>query len=177
VYQPGYWLVHGYRDDSGWHYEDIERTEGQGGNSLAFDGENTPHIAYYNFIDASLKHAWKSTSGWHTETVAGADNVIQYLDLSVNHVPNAEDRLHISYSDHGSRILKHAYRDATGWHTAVVDNSDGYKLDNSIALDSQGAIYISYDVGNQELRLAMRPAAPPSPPGIYARYLPVVTKR
>ncbi len=161
AYQSNFRLDHAYRDTGGWHSEVIDEGEVVGGVSLAFDDEDIPHVAYYDYSSASLNHAFKDGLGWHVETVAAAPREVEHLDLAVAPAPvrGSDDQLRISYSDDGSRILKYVYRDAADWHAEVVDNSgqDSFRTHTSIGVDSLGAVYISYTCfgeGHQELRLA-----------------------
>ena len=72
AYQSNFRLDHAYRDTGGWHSEVIDEGEVGGGVSLAYDDQDIPHAAYYNYSSASLDHAFKDGLGWHVETVTDA---------------------------------------------------------------------------------------------------------
>jgi hypothetical protein len=107
-------------------------------SSLALDGEDFPHISYYDGGNLLLKYASRDSLGWHTETVTATnlttDTVYTHLELDSQGYP------HIVYNNAG---LRFAYQDQNGWHFALVDNSLDVHA-SALALDSSGVAHIAY---------------------------------
>ena len=68
-------MTHAYRDGDGWHAQVIDASSMAGASwSMALDGQDLPHIAYVDTASSTLKVANKDGSGWHVETVGGAQD-------------------------------------------------------------------------------------------------------
>ena len=145
-----------FHDAAGWHYETVNTDGPRHDVFLALDSNGYPHLSYLAGDDA-LRYARRTASGWQVETVEAGDLYAIALALDENDLP------HISYQD-ASSGQKYAYRDGSGWHTEVVDGSGGWGAGNSIAVDSQGTVYITYyDAVNRDLLLAVRSSQPLTP--------------
>jgi hypothetical protein len=130
--------------------------------SLALDGANRPHAAYYTSSSLTapiLEYRYQDTTGWHvevvdTDVVSGMMNNRTSLSLDTNGRP------HVSYqgTGGGTGALIYAYRDAAGWHREVADNSDFLVGEgSSLTLDANDLPHISYYNQNQhDLKYAYR---------------------
>ena len=107
--------------------------------SLRLDANGHPHIAYG---DDHLYYAWYDGSIWHFEAADEAPGVGRHASLALdeNGYP------HISYFDDYNDDLKYAYRDASGWHTQIVNSAWNGNLEGgtSLAMDGNGYAHISY---------------------------------
>lgn len=147
-----------YYDGFAWQIENAILGGGGGcdESSLTLDSAGNPHISCsYIWGDGTnsirtLKYAYKDGSGWHSEDVdtlysgpsGSAPGSIQtYNSLALDNSGNP----HISYYDPVTHSLKYTYKDNSGWHNQVIDNSaaDIGKY-TSLALDSSGSPHISY---------------------------------
>lgn len=72
--------------------------------SLALDGNNHPHISYYDFTKKDLKYASFDGSSWNAQTVDSNGEVGQYTSLALD----SGDNPHISYYDASNGDLKYA---------------------------------------------------------------------
>jgi hypothetical protein len=83
----------------------------------------TPHISYYKSLGSSqgaLKHAWRTPTGWLSETVDASGAAGWFTSLALE--PSSPYTPHISYYDDGKGNLKHAWWTPTGWLSETVDN-------------------------------------------------------
>ena len=105
-----------------WYTETVDSAgnvggDGGGGDSLALDSSENPHISYYNSSYGVLKYAWYDGS-WHLETVDNAGYVGSFTSLALDSSGNP----HISYYDNTNQDLKYAWYDGT-WHIETVDSA------------------------------------------------------
>ena len=81
------------------------------GVSIAMDDKLSPHIAYYDWDNGLLKHAWLDVSSWHVETVAPAGALNRmgiYPGTSI--VLDGNRAPWISYYDATEKHLKVAHK-------------------------------------------------------------------
>lgn len=145
-------LYYAWWDGAGWRYETADRSTLVGSAaSLALTPSDSPCIAYLDTLNYKLKFAWRSASGWQSQTLDDAG--YGALSLAVD----AGGYAHISYWD-GQR-LKYAYQDASGWNFELADNNLNTGQSSSIVLDKNGYPHISYwDYGNDSLKYAYKDA-------------------
>jgi hypothetical protein len=120
---------------------------GRSNLTLSVDSQDTIHIVYGHPTEETLKHAHKTQGNtWFTEQVDGPDTStvgIPYAENAV--VIDAEDVLHIGYIGDGNDLY-YATNPGGVWSTQLIagaTNGDRMKHP-SIALDSAGAVHISY---------------------------------
>ncbi|NLF14187.1 MAG: hypothetical protein GX597_20580, partial [Anaerolineaceae bacterium] len=127
-----------YKDHLGWHTEVVDARYSEN-LSLALDSNGRPHVSYYFAAGYDLMYAYKDHLGWHPEIVDGEEGWAgRYSSLALD----ADDRPHISYEGDGD--LKYAHKDLGGWHLEVVAAEGDAGLFTSIALDEEGAPWISH---------------------------------
>jgi hypothetical protein len=91
-----YGLKYAYLDTTGWH----STTMDLGGSfddfiSLAMDGDDNPHISYYDRTNRNLKYTYQDAAGWHITTVDSEGWVGESNSL----VLDGNGFAHISYYD------------------------------------------------------------------------------
>jgi hypothetical protein len=126
-------------------------------NALALDGQNRPHISYYEYLssaDGNLKYATWGGSAWDIRTVDTRGNVGRYTSIAVD----GQGYPRVSYYFGSSGFdLKYARWTGTQWLTEAVETTGNVGLYTSLALDSQGRPHISYydnSPGNRDLKYA-----------------------
>lgn len=159
----GWRLKYAHWDGSEWQIAFVETTESvYGVTSIALDGSGNPHIAFYKGIwtGGQLWHAWWDGSNWQQE---GVDSLPYNGDVgewnSIAFDTDGYPHIAYTYSTYGGVCyLKYAYKDASGWHTQIVDSLvndvDEYKY-VSLALDGNNNPHISYyDCSTCDLKYA-----------------------
>ena len=165
-------LKYAFKDSGGWHKETADNATTVGfDTSIALDASGAPHISYYDDSNHDLKYAHKKTEGWRIETVDAGPRVGQETSLAID----PRGRPHISYfayegGEETVYDLKHAYRDATQWHTDYVETGCDAGRYTSLALDHLGGRHISsYHLGHSCLKYAYAPPIAPPPTGATFR--------
>lgn len=136
-----------------WTFETVDATGSAGESaSISLDGNNTPHISYYDAWSRYLKYASKVGGNWVIETVDDAANVGKHNAIAVD----ADNNPHISYYDAANGALKYATKKSGEWSIHTVDNTSlDVGLYTSIALDANDNPHISYyDAENHNLKYA-----------------------
>ncbi|MDI6819463.1 MAG: hypothetical protein QMC89_00960 [Candidatus Hodarchaeaceae archaeon] len=131
---------------SGWKVETVD-WEGSVGRypSIALDERGYPHISYSDTINYDVKYARWDGKRWVIERVDGENDVGFCTSMTFDR----KFRPHIAYWDFTSYwLLKHAWRDVSGWRIEVIDNlgvrGSRVGLETSIKADSRGNPHISY---------------------------------
>lgn len=112
------------------------------GTSVALDGVEAPHVAYFDFGNGDLRYARKAGGSWILETADGSThNVGQFVSLAME----GSGVAHIAYLDATTLDLKYARRSGGVWTREFAD-STGIDLGRyaSIALDASGNPHIAY---------------------------------
>jgi hypothetical protein len=154
------------QDAAGWHIQALDNVRA-GGVSLKLGKDGYARISYATAKPA-LKFAYQDLSGWHIQALDPASGSI-WSDTTL--VMDPDDHPHISY--YISNALKYAFQDASGWRIQTVTSEPYYGyhlgLNNSMALDANGAAIISYyDEDGGDLKLAHQVSAP------FSIYLPLI---
>ncbi len=117
--------------------------------SLALDGNDRPHISYYEFYgwtgsreSGVLTYITRDGAQWTDPVIVdSADSSGHWTDIAVD----SQNRPHISYHDYGNQLLKYAFFDGIGWGLASDLGAPGLDGDySSIALDADDQPHISF---------------------------------
>jgi len=142
-------LKYAYRDESGWHIEEISALGGRY-VSLALDSAGRPHFSCVGDCPSwGLCYVYKDGTGWHAE---GVDRGVD-IGWGSSLVLDTEDRPYISYYDDKNDTLRFAYRDGTTWITETVADENTVWETTSIVLDELGRPHIAYS-GNWSIKYA-----------------------
>ena len=123
-----------------WTADGLPSTVGGMWSSIALDSNNNPHISHYDLFNYDLKYTYKDGSGWHSET---PDSLSGYSDTTGKYTSIALDSSgypHISSQGWTLRVLRYAYKDASGWHAETANSN--MPSGTSIALDTNNRPHI-----------------------------------
>ncbi|MFL2985198.1 MAG: putative Ig domain-containing protein [Candidatus Poseidoniaceae archaeon] len=114
-------------------------------SSIAIDSYGYKHISYYDAITLDLKYATDKTGSWVTISVDTTGDAGQYSSIAID----SNDAVHISYYDSTHADLKYATCSSgctitSNWNVVSVDTAVNVGSWNSIAIDSNDAVHISY---------------------------------
>ena len=138
-------LYYTYRDGAGWQHEVVDSYGGTS-TALVLDTMDRPQVAYQS---GGLRYAWKSTSGWLTETVDSTTQAGEFVSLALA----SDGYPHLAYSSGADfSRLNYAYLSSSGWHTETIDVLGGRSV--SLKLDSTGHPHVAYQ--RDGLRYARR---------------------
>jgi hypothetical protein len=116
--------------------------------SIAVDGDNNPHIAYYDDDFNDLRYAYYHDGDWTIEIVDSIGDVGIYCSIALD----SYNRPHISYQQEYLDYywsLKYATRTDTGWSKIIVETPKDKDIGeigeySSIAINSNDYPCISY---------------------------------
>jgi hypothetical protein len=130
--------------------------------SIAVDSNDAVHISYYDATNTNLKYATcssscSSASSWSKVTIeSSSGDVGKYNSIAID----SNNTLHISYRDSTNGDLRYATcssscTSASSWTRSTIDSDGNVGSRTSIAIDSNGAVHISYyDITNGDLKYA-----------------------
>lgn len=164
-----------------WQCDLIQSGEGVGKYaSLALDGDDHLHIAYYDAGNSDLWHATSRTGSncgpggntWTCYSVTGAtSDVSQYASMYVD----SEDHFHIAYYDATNDMLKYAVDVGSGGNCGILGSAQCDEIDGmmqgynpvglSMAEDAAGYPIIAYQDQDGALNVARPLAALDLPSG------------
>jgi hypothetical protein len=124
---------------------DADGTTGQY-NAVAVDA-NKVHVVYGDITSGALKYATNTiaeTDSWDIETIDSSATGQVHASLAVD----TARTIYIAYRSDTS-TLKYVTGTAGAWSTPVTVDSGGAISDTSIALNSDGKVYISYYLGGE----------------------------
>lgn len=124
--------------------------------SFVMDSSGFLHVSYYDRTNTALKYATNTSGAWSTETVDSgipSDNPGMYSSIKID----ALGKVHISYYDYHASVTNGNLKYATGsfgnWKTYTLDSSGDCGVFSNIAIDSNGAVFIVYNVDSSTLRI------------------------
>ena len=128
--------------------------------SIALDSNDAVHISYYRIADG-LKYATCSNnctnaSNWDIVSINSGSHRIGTTSIAID----SNDGVHISFYDENNDDLDYATcssgcTSASNWDIVSVDTTGTVGPYNSIAIDSNDGIHISYkDYTNDDLKYA-----------------------
>jgi len=113
--------------------------------SIAIDSNNKVHISYYDSTNYDLKYATDVSGAWVISTID-----MGYVDGRTSIAIDSNNKVHISYCyriDYGSYFsysLNYATNASGAWVTSTIGSEEYVGWDNSIAIDSNNNVHISY---------------------------------
>ncbi len=139
-------LYLGRQSGSSWTVSVVDASFGVGAfASLDFDGNNIPHISYYDSVNGQLKYAAYLNNAWSVQTVTAAGNAGANVGLYTSIAVDSSNRPHISYYDATFQELAYIYKDSNNnWIKNVVNTVGAVGKYTSLALDRNDRPYISY---------------------------------
>lgn len=139
-------LVYGVRSAATgtWQWSaPIETAAGIGRwSAVGLDSAGVPHIAYYDSINKTLRHAWRPAGAWMTEE---ADTDIGIgLDMVI-----AGDTLHVSSLSTSNNIWYSVKAPGQQWQSSRIDIGRTLvvrqqEVGTSIAIDRSGTLHFAY---------------------------------
>jgi hypothetical protein len=132
-------LAYYHKDASGWSNEMLSTTVESWVAPLVLDGNDFPHIVYFNYPD-ELVYTFQDSQGWHTETKEMSGSIVRNPSLDLD----AQDVPHFSFYDQASKELKYAYRDSEDWRFETVTPIENIGYQTPLRLDHEGRPHIGY---------------------------------
>ncbi|MDO9043744.1 MAG: chitobiase/beta-hexosaminidase C-terminal domain-containing protein [Methanobacteriaceae archaeon] len=140
-------LKYAYKDNSGWHFENIFSGDVSYTNIIM--NNNSPCISFFDNGAETVKYAYKNGTSWVVESVAKSAG--HYNSLILDSTGNPR----IAYHDDYYGDLRYAMRiGPNDWKNVIVDNSTHVGSWNSLTLNSQGNPQISYILQDGGLKYA-----------------------
>ncbi|MFO8130030.1 MAG: T9SS type A sorting domain-containing protein [Bacteroidales bacterium] len=138
------YIKYAYKDGSEWNLQYVDSITSTFTNqfkytSLALDGNNYPHISYYDYDETDLKYARWDGSEWQIEKIDSIGNVGKYASIALDNF----DYPHIAYQDYSNYGVRYAKWDGSAWQIETVESGIGYGLYTSLVLDANNRPHIS----------------------------------
>lgn len=113
-------LRHGWADNTGWHFENLDGDPGSiagldsnvGVNTSFTSFGSTLQLYYYDSSNARLRHGWADGSGWHFENLDGALPSVGQNTANMGYYSTAtvfNNTLELFYTDASNGDLRHAW--------------------------------------------------------------------
>ncbi len=141
-------LYHAWRDETGWQVEVADPSFQVGAwAAIALDGDDYPHISYYDSDAGDLKYAHWDGSDWISETVDIYGGWDSYIAIDSNDLP------HIAYRDalgFSGTALKYAHWNGSTWQIDTIKDlaSAISSRNTTLALDGDNQPHISYSISD-----------------------------
>ena len=133
-------------------------------HSIALDSNGDSHISMYDSASGGIKYISDSSGSWVDISLVSANNVGMHNSIAID----SNDAIHIAYfgylNPEGTGVKNLMYSSCvslcgtqSSWSTIIIDNSGDVGKWNSIAIDSNNKIHISYydsSTANKDLKYA-----------------------
>ncbi|RLC65785.1 MAG: hypothetical protein DRI48_06205 [Chloroflexi bacterium] len=146
VVYGGVKLYHAWHDGAGWRVEVVDPGFQMGAwAAIALDGDDYPHISYYNYDTGDLKYAHWDGSDWISETVDVEGGWDSYIAV------DSQGHPHIVYRDAkglSGTAIKYAHWDGAAWQIDTIEDlaSTISSRNTTLALDNDDLPHISYSI-------------------------------
>ncbi len=151
-------LKYAVKQDRSWVIMTVDSNGDVGSNaSLVLDSHNKARISYCDRTGMTLKVASGSFLGWEIEIVDSESTFNGNTCLALDN----QGYPHISYSYDNPQTndndLRYAFKDSEGWHLEVIDTEGDCGIYNSMTIDNQEIVHVSYyEEGHGDLKYAKR---------------------
>jgi hypothetical protein len=140
-------LYHAWHDGASWQVEVADPSHMVGAwAAIALDGNDYPHISYFNYDTWYLRYAHWDGSDWISETVDIYGGWDSYIALDSN------DRPHIAYRVvvGSGTALKYAHWSGSAWQIDTIQDpiSSISSRNTTLAIDGDDQPHISYSVSD-----------------------------
>jgi hypothetical protein len=146
-------LKYAFYNGDDWTLETADDDGGSGDNvgeycAIIFDGDDQPHIAYFNTTDSQVRHAVKIGDNWIVRVV---DNNVgtDFMTFGGNRISMAKDGtglIGIAYYEAGADDLIYAEWDGVEWDVVTLENAGTVGRYPSLAYDSNDNAGIAYQL-------------------------------
>jgi hypothetical protein len=140
-----YELRHAVKINGSWQITSVDGADVFYPASISLDSSGRPHLAYSSYPELELKYAVFNGTEWQPQNI-GVSGFEPSLLLDGNSTP------HISFRNENG--LFYTFFDGVQWQTTCLDPESYVGLNNSITMDSQSRIHISYAGKNDATRHA-----------------------
>lgn len=146
-------LAFGKRVKNKWQIEIVDSGEVGWWNDLVLDGNQNPHISYFDFKNKDLLYVFFDGKKWQKEIVDFEGDVGSWNSIVID----KENYPHISYFDEGNGDLKYAKRGEGGWEIEKVDFKGLVGERSNLILGEDEIPLISYfDIEKGDFKLAKK---------------------
>lgn len=148
-------LYHSWFSETGWHREQLDKSDGITFVSAALTADDRPCIAFADRVANRVTYLEYWAGRWCGATIPDVPGTPCHPSLALDRL----GRPHIACMGFGE-VLYHSWRDAdSNWHTEVVDRGPYAGWTCSLALDSAGRPHIAHAAYASEADRAARRAA------------------